>query len=125
MPSARWEYHDALVFTAVGDHTSEGVGLDRILLIIDFAERIDVTREETENILRRLLGSGVVEELDFQFRLTAAGQELQDRCPAVMSRARVRWVLTHLRYQVACRPLQDWSLPAATFDAALEHNAET
>jgi hypothetical protein len=114
-----WDNIDALAFESVGDASSDGVEMSRILGFIDYVDRTVLNHAEMERALQRLLGSGLVEETTHGFRRTATGQELHARCPSTFPRDRARWIERFLHDRIVCQPTTNWSLPIAHFTSAL------
>ena len=114
-----WEHLDALVLESAGEAGSDGVGLTRLIGLVDYVDRTVLPSDEMQSILARLIGSGLVEEADGRFRRTTAGQELHSLCPAKAPRDRARWIATYLRDRVECVSDDEWSLSSARYHAAL------
>jgi hypothetical protein len=120
-----WEHLDALALESVGEAASDGVTLSRVIGLIDYVDRTVLNHHEAERTLRRLLGSGLVEEVRGLFRRTAAGEGIHNSCPSASPREKVRCVQNHLSATVQCTPSVEWSLARAAFESAVsEYHAE-
>jgi hypothetical protein len=114
-----WEHLDALALESVGDAASEGVSLSRMIGLIDYVDRTVLNHHEAERTLRRLYGSGLVEENQGLIRRSAAGQRVHDSCPPTAPREKVRCVQNHLLSKVPNTPSAEWSLSREAFESAL------
>ena len=120
-----WEHLDSRALESVGEAASEGVTLSRVIGLIDFIDRTVLNHHEAERTLRRLIGSGLVEEVRGLFRRTAEGEGVHTLCPSATPRERVRYIQAHLSATVQCTPSVQWSLARAAFESAVsEHHEE-
>ena len=119
-----WGHLDALALESVGEAASEGVTLSRVIGLIDYVDRTVLNHHEAERTLRRLLGSGLVDELRGLFRRTAAGEGIHNSCPSASPREKVRCLQNHLSTTVRCTPSVEWSLTRDAFDSAVREYHE-
>ena len=114
-----WDHFDALALESIGERESDGVGLTRIIGLVDYVDRMVLTHDEMEQALGRLLAAGLIEETNLNFRRTTLGQELHSRSPATTSIDRARWIMTYLQDRINCPSTDEWSLPHGAFENAL------
>jgi hypothetical protein len=114
-----WGYVDALVLDCAGDAGSGGVELARIIGLVDYVNRTVLRHDEIEPVLRGLIGSRLVEQVDDRYRRTISGEEVRVRCPSKLPRDRANWIADYLAAHIDAQPDAGWSLPSASFESAL------
>jgi hypothetical protein len=117
--SSGWKFLDALVLASVGDGASVGVGLSRVIGLVDYVDRVVLRHGEAERTLQRLVGSGLVEQVDGMLRRTVSGQSLHDSCPPTAMWVQLRCIEQQLIARIPCTPSSDWSLSADEFASAV------
>lgn len=114
-----WQTIDAVVLHAIAALGRRGNDLYGIVYEADYANRMVYERQEMEEALQRLIGSGLIVDKAGRFMATPAGRTVYRRTRFRSVHERLRRIVAHLIDHVPCTPTADWNMRTGAYESAV------